>query len=207
MAIRLHITPTDSPLVGKSHWWGAPDLPSDIPYPFVEVQDDDLELYNEPLTFVCQIRCSDIAPFDTKHLLPQRGMLYIFAPIDYFLGDEFSALDHFNPPVVIYSEQEEGLTPYDLHWEDTGESVFRPAEQIEFSLSEKESDDGMRMLTVPYQDDVAEQNPGLIALLQIDEEERWGLRFYDCGTYYILLRPEDIREGRWNNAKGELFFY
>ncbi|HIZ87212.1 MAG TPA: DUF1963 domain-containing protein [Candidatus Coprenecus pullistercoris] len=69
----------------RSHWWGAPDLPEGMAYPCIEVEDKDGGTYFEPLTFVCQIRCSDIAKLDPKGLLPHRGLLYFFAPIDYFL--------------------------------------------------------------------------------------------------------------------------
>ena len=86
MPINIATTPSAENLVGKSHWWGAPDLPESITYPYEEVADADGTTYPEPLTFVCQIRCRDIAPLDADNLLPHTGMLYFFAPIDYFLG-------------------------------------------------------------------------------------------------------------------------
>ena len=59
MAIKLLTQSTTKSLIGKSHWWGAPDLPEDVPYPTVEVSDGD-ETYAEPLTFLGQIRCDEI---------------------------------------------------------------------------------------------------------------------------------------------------
>ena len=127
MAIRINTRVTDGNLKGLSHWWGAPDLPEGMAYPCINVKDEDGGTYPEPLTFVCQIRCADIAELDPEGLLPHRGMLYFFAPIDYFLGDDGSPLDYHDSPAVLYTEQEDGLRPYELCWEGTDESVFRPA--------------------------------------------------------------------------------
>ena len=71
-------------LFGKSKWWGAPDLPAGSPYPVVPMGDTPEDC--EPLTFLCQIRCEDLAEVDAEGLLPHEGMLYFFAAIDYFLG-------------------------------------------------------------------------------------------------------------------------
>lgn len=98
-SISIITNPTTENLVGRSHWWGAPDLPEDVPYPYVMVDDTQVvmgsngmpkrdihgnviiehgEDYPEPLTFICQIRMEDVAPFDKEGLLPRKGMLYFF---------------------------------------------------------------------------------------------------------------------------------
>lgn len=206
MAIQITTRAADRCLTGRSHWWGAPDLPEDIPYPCVEVTDGD-ESYYEPLTFVCQIRCADIAPLDPGNLLPHHGMLYFFAPIDYFLGEYDSPLDHHDSPVVLYSEREDGLRPYVLCWEGTDESVFRPAEEMVFTEAESSRGDGHILLGEPYQDEIRDAHPGCISLLQIDEDDRWGLRFYDCGMYYFLMSEGDLRARRWDRVEGDMFTY
>ncbi len=207
MAIFIKPYPSEENLIGKSHWWGAPDLPEDIPYPCVTI-DDGEESYEEPLTFICQIRLADIAEHDPEGLLPHKGMLYFFAPIDYFLGMYESPLDYHTDPVVIYSERETDLQPYDLHWEDTGESIFAPAEAIEFAKGEQDAEHGGHLLvTRPYHDDVAGWYPDCISLLQIDEESRWNLRFFDCGMYYFLIPEKALKNRQWDKVKGELFTY
>ncbi len=206
MAIQIKTQATDEILTGKSHWWGAPDLPADIPYPYETLEDEEGE-YDEPLTFVCQIRLSDIAEYDRENLLPHTGMLYFFAPLDYFLGDLDSQLDYHTNPVIIYSDKENGLEPYDLHWEDTGESIFRPAESMEFMRSEEKSGFGHMLLSRPYQEEIAEANPGCISLLQIDEDDVWGLRFFDCGMYYFIMQEKDLKNRCWDKVKGDLFTY
>lgn len=99
MPIIIHTHETERPLTGKSHWWGAPDLPADTPFPYVTLDDGT----PEPLTFVCQIRCEDIAAHDPDGLLPHEGMLYVFAPLDHYLGDMDSPLDYHTKPCVFYT--------------------------------------------------------------------------------------------------------
>ena len=182
-------------------------MPEGMAYPCIEVEDGDGGTYPEPLTFVCQIRCRDIADLDMEGLLPHRGMLYFFAPMDYFLGDDSSPLDYHDSPAVLYTEREEGLVPYELCWEGTDESVFRPAEELIFTTADSPRGDGHILLGEPYQDEIRQAHPGCLSLLQIDEDDRWDLRFYDCGMYYFLIRPGDLRSRRWERAEGDLYFY
>ena len=206
MAITITTQPTRQDLTGKSHWWGAPDLPAHIPYPCIKVNKGE-DAYDEPLTFICQIRCKDIAALDKENLLPHTGMLYFFAPIDYFLGEYDSPLDYHDRPIVVHCTQEEDLQPYELHWEDTGESIFRPAEAITFTPRESCRGDGHILLGKPYQEEITDAHPQCISLLQIDEDDRWGLRFHDCGMYYFLIKPTDLKTCRWSNVEGDLYFY
>ncbi len=206
MAIVITTHSTAESLVGQSHWWGAPDLPEHVPYPFVMVGEGE-EAYAEPLTFVCQIRLADIAPLDPDGFLPHEGMLYFFAPLDYFLGELNAPLDYHTPPAVLYASPEEELRPYKLCWEGTGESVFRPAEAMTYRLSEENSGDGHLLLSRPYQEEVTDAHPDSLSLLQIDEDDRWGLRFYDCGMYYFLMPESALTAREWDRVEGEMFFY
>ncbi len=203
MAISINTHKTKENLVGKSHWWGAPDLPAGVPYPYVDLDD-----YPEPLTFVCQICLKDIAELDKANLLPHTGFLYFFAPLDYFLGEYDSPLDYHTPPVVLYSPIEDGLQPYVITWEGTDESIFRPAEAIEFKqIPDDILVGGHVLLGTPYQDEILQWNQGCVSLLQIDEDERWNLRFYDCGTYYFLIPKNDLKRYDWTKVIGEMFTY
>ena len=62
-------------------------MPETLDYPELLVTDEDGDSWQDPLTFICQIRCEDIAALDPEELLPHEGMLYFFAALDYFLGD------------------------------------------------------------------------------------------------------------------------
>ena len=54
---------------GSSKFGGAPDLPAGFNWP---------RWQNKPLTFMAQIHLSDVAAFDTEHLLPASGWLHFF---------------------------------------------------------------------------------------------------------------------------------
>ena len=79
MAIRLTLEKTQKSLFCESKWWGDPDMPADASYPMMKVCEmpdgssflvrpgDDVsegEVYDYPLTFVCQIRCEYNAELD-----------------------------------------------------------------------------------------------------------------------------------------------
>ena len=85
MAIKLTLQPTERILFCGSKWWGDPDMPENMQYPTIEVTEDG-ETFDYPLTFICQINCDDIAPYDKENLLPHEGMLYFFAAIDKWIG-------------------------------------------------------------------------------------------------------------------------
>ena len=76
-----------------------------------------------------------------------------------------------------------------------------------FNPADSPRGDGHILLGEPYQDEIRQAHPGCLALLQIDEDDRWDLRFYDCGMYYFLIRPGDLRHRRWERAEGDLYFY
>lgn len=204
MAIILKTKPYagDDGLVGKSHWWGAPDLPADVPYPCEKVNMDG-DSWLEPLTFLCQIRLDEISTMVDEEIraaagnpkrlamlnsIPPDGMLYIFAPLDYFLGELDSPLDYHVRPAVLYVKDLSRLRPYELNWEDSGESIFRAPEAIEFSREGDENDfpeGGIALFPELIHDEIAAAHPGGNCLFKLEENEDWGLRFYDCGTYYI----------------------
>ena len=130
MAIGLKFKPTTDELTGQSKWWGAPDLPEDWEYP---CQDGN------PLTFVCQIRCEDIAALDTDNLLPHSGMLYFFAAIGEYVNKlDIAECDHNglgewsdDAYKVLYADDCSNLVTYKILYEDE-EPAYLPAEQIIF---------------------------------------------------------------------------
>lgn len=87
MAVKINLQPSETELFCSSKWWGDPDLPADMEYPTAPAEDEDGP-FDYPLTFLCQIDCEDIAPFDPEGLLPHHGMFYVFAGIDEFLDYE-----------------------------------------------------------------------------------------------------------------------
>ena len=186
MAIKINIQPTAEDLAGKSHWWGFPDLPEACEWPCNE--DGDL------LTFICQISLEDISEFDTDNRLPHKGMIWFFADLDYFLGDldaPCGGTGEWEPGTfkVLYSEDCSDLLTHEYYWED-GEPAVLPAEEMTFEAA-SETDFGFKLLGLPALTEGYEnENEGLMSLLQMDEEERWGLRFFDCGTVNFMIPTE-----------------
>lgn len=205
MAIKIITKTTDKELIGKSHWWGFPDLPENVDFPALPAQDNETSDEGEDLlTFICQINLNDIAPYDTENLLPHQGMLYFFASLDYFLGDieasnegiGFWQEDSYK---IIYSPQTDNLHTHKIVWAD-GTDACLPPELISFETT-GEREHNHKLLGRPFFDEVCEEAPEYISLLQIDEDERWGLRFYDCGMLNFLISKEDLAAKRFDNVK------
>ena len=76
----------------------------------------------------------------------------------------------------------------------SGYTEFLDAEEMTFEET-SETDFGFKLLGMPAMTEGYEnENEGLMSLLQLDEEERWGLRFFDCGTVNFMVpteRPND----------------
>jgi len=209
--IKITTQPADNPLFGQSKWWGQPDMPESLDYPEITLVDDDGEEYQDPLTFVCQLRCEELAALDPEGLLPHEGMLWFFAALDYFLGDMDSpAYPGMGPWQqkyfrVLYSPKCDDLHTHSIVYDD-GTPVGLPAEAITFSSCD-ESGDGIRLLGDPYIEEVREEMPGRVSLLQVDEDERWNLVFHDCGTLNFLITPDDLRHRRWEKVDCYLFSF
>ena len=195
MAIKINIHPSEDDLTGKSHWWGFPDLPEAFDWPCNN--NGDL------LTFICQISLEDIANLDPEDKLPHNGMLWFFADIDYFLGDLDApccgtgewAPDTFK---VLYSEDCSDLLTHEYYWED-GEPAVLAAEEMIFEAT-SETDFGFKLLGMPAMTEGYEnENEDLMSLLQLDEEERWRLRFFDCGTVNFMI-PAERQNDDFSNA-------
>ncbi len=209
--IRVTTHPTADPLFGQSKWWGQPDMPEALDYPEVTLVDDDGEEYQDPLTFVCQLRCEELAPFDPEGLLPHEGMLYFFAALDYYLGDydtpAYPGMGTWQRRFfrVLYAPVCNELHTHRIVYDD-GTPVGLPAEAVTFASADP-SDGGILLLAPPYIDEVREEFPGRLSLLQVDEEDRWNLRFHDCGTLHFLITPDDLRHRRWPATACHLFSF
>ena len=145
MAIQIKFGSAGGSLFGQSKWWGFPDMPEELEYPEVPVReeyvDDDgrdaVDEYDDPLTFICQIRCSDLAAVDPEGLLPHEGMLYFFAALDYFLGNLDAVvspgLGEWEAPwfKVLWAPSCENLHTHSILYEDGSEACL-PAVPMAF---------------------------------------------------------------------------
>lgn len=204
-AIKINYSPADGDaLTGQSKWWGSADLPEDMDYPFIPYDDGD----DDPMTFICQIRCADLAEADSEGLLPHVGMLYFFADIDRYVGalhnddedfyDEdsygFNGMGEWDPEAfrVLYSPTEEGLHTHDVT-DCEGQPYGLPAERLDFEALEHAETLDTKLLGMPFEVEVQQEYPGYINLLQVWEEDRWGFFMYDCGILSFLIKPEDLK--------------
>lgn len=203
MAIKLNFTEATGDITGRSKMWGFPDLPYDMEYPEIAFDDDDGMPSTDPMTFLCQIRLSDIAPLDAEGLLPHIGMLYFFADIDYFLGNhdvDSPGMGQWEMPRyrVLYSPTYDNLHTHKVVNSD-GTPFGLPAQGITFSIcDDKES--GFKLLGKPFFDEIEEQYPKCLSLLQVDCDDDCNLQFYDCGMLCFLLRPDDLAAQRWHRT-------
>lgn len=196
MAIRLKFTETDRDLTGHSKMWGCPDLPDSFDYPETYVNDGG-ELIEDPMTFICQIRLEDIADLDHKGMLPNKGMLYFFASLDYFLGDADALASpgmgewsdrYFK---VYYCDDCGNLHTHRIVFDDGTEYGLK-AREISFEEC-RDKDDGFKLLGRPYFDELEELYPGWDSLLQLDCCDEWNLRFYDCGMLCFLKNGNEVK--------------
>lgn len=208
-SIRIKLSKAKEELLEQSKWWGAADLPDGWDYPEIPYEDG----INDPMTLVCQIRCADLAPFDPGNLLPHEGMLYFFAAIDEYLHalDEdgyyverecHNGMGEWSPDAyrVLYSPSEKNLVIHNTVNED-GSPAYLPAEKIDFELSDDPFDPNFKLLGQPYYEEVRELYPDYLNLLQIEENEDWGLVLYDCGMICFLILPEDLMARRFDRVK------
>ena len=203
--ITIKTEPSEDVLYGESKWWGFPDMPDGLDWPCVQAEDEG-EVFDDPLTFICQIKCADLAGLDPEGLLPHEGMLYFFGALDYFLGD----LDAFTAPGmgewrsdcfrVLYSPSCEGLNTHTLMYDEDTPACPAP-ERIVFG----EGDGYTRLLGEPYIEEVREAFPGYVSLLQIDENDDWDLRFFDCGMLNFMIKPADLAARRFDKVRVWLY--
>lgn len=100
---------------------------------------------------------------------------------------------------VIYSPIDQDLKTHQVIGPD-GEPYALPAEKITFGGRGKADQPAFKLLGDPYYDEVGQWYPEYINLLQIDENDDWAMRFYDCGMINFLIKPEDLEARRFENV-------
>jgi uncharacterized protein YwqG len=203
MAIKLTLEKTERILFCGSKWWGDPDMPENMQYPTMEVNEDG-ETYDYPLTFICQINCEDIAPYDKEGKLPHEGMLYFFAAIDDYIGYE-------SPVENPIGEWPKGriMVKYAkaINFEtfqtcmlvgDEDEQLTEPELTITFSECE-DSEECIKMLANVSD----ERYPEHTGLLQIVTDIAGGIQM-DGKSIDIIMKDSDLKFGNWKKAKAIL---
>ena len=203
MAIKLELKKTERILFCGSKWWGDPDMPENMQYPTMEVTEDG-ETYDYPLTFICQINCEDIAPFDKENRLPHEGMLYFFAAVDDYIGYEspvhnpagewpkgrvmlkYAKTINFETfqTCMLVGDEDEQLTENEL--------------EIVFSECEDEAE-GIKMLS----NDLPGSYSDHTNLLKLVSDSVSGLDF-GSGRLDFVIKNSDLGFGNWKKTKAYL---
>jgi uncharacterized protein YwqG len=206
MAIKLTLKKTERVLFCGSKWWGDPDMPENMQYPTIEVTEDG-ETFDYPLTFVCQINCEDLVPFDHEGKLPHEGMLYFFAAIDKWIGYDSPTQNglgewskgHF---VVKYAKTINFETFQSCMLVDDDDQALTERE-MEICFSECGDDEKcIRMLGVPSSSEVSAEYEGLINILQIVHDGELDVEFE--GELNLMMKPSDLHYGNWKKTIAHL---
>lgn len=205
MAIKLNLAKTERVLFCASKWWGDPDLPENMQYPVMTVEEEG-ESYEYPLTFICQINCEDLAALDKENKLPHEGMLYFFGAIDELLGYE-------SPVRTCIGEWPKGrmVVKYakSINFEtfqscmlvgDEGESLTDQELEITFEECAEDAE-GIKMLGTPADDQTRSENKDLVNLLQIDEDNVAGFRCENWSRLNVLFKDSDLGFGNWKKSR------
>lgn len=205
MAIRLTLNKTERILFCGSKWWGDPDMPENMQYPTVEAVEDG-ETFDYPLTFICQINCEDLIPYDKDCKLPHEGMLYFFGAIDEWLGYESPTTQgigewpkgHF---VVKYAKTVNFETFQTCMLVDDDDQQLTESE-LEIIFSECDDNaPGIKLLGTPSDESVKAEYPDLGTLLQITSDAVSGIEFPDGATLNIMMKESDLKFGNWKKTK------
>lgn len=152
---------------------------------------------DNPLTLVCQFPLGE-------------GLAYVFADLDYFFGDTEVAGGHLGEwdrafYRVLYSPVSSKLHEHAIRYADGSSAVPDPLALDEPCKRGEES----YVLHAPtvWQDELEQDYPGYTVLVQLDESDELGLRFYDCGTLFFLIRPDDLNARNFDNVKCVLYSY
>ena len=166
------------------HWWGFAAMPENMTYPS---NGED-----NPMTLVCQFALGE-------------GLVYVLADLDYFFGDievEGGCLGEWPHKFykVLYSPTRNNLHEHAIRYSDGISAVPEGREIASYDS---------RVLSKPttWTDELAQEYPGYEVLVQLEEDEDIGLRFYDCGTLFFLIKPEDLAARRFDDVKCVLYSY
>ena len=196
MAIKLTPIETPSRLFCGSKFCGDPDMPEDMEYPMLD---------QIPLTFICQIDCADLAPYDKDGIFPEDGMFYFFGAIDYFLGYE-------SPIRIPIGEWPKGyiVVKYaksinyetfqsQIMLDENDEPIAQMPLAIEFS--ECADDEDCLRMGGRTQDDTI---PDGRSLLHLVTDALTEFTFPDGMSLEISLSANDIKFGNWKRGQGYL---
>lgn len=200
-SIRLKPTYINEKLpVGSSKFFGNPDVWESFEWPSIEI---DGELYD--LTFMCQINCTDIAPYDKDGLIPKTGMLYFFYDLDEM---PYEPSNKQAARVLYYNGDISQLKPMQLV-DENGDDLSIREMKLDFeNVAEGFLDDKDAthlLLGVPSLDygTMYDEIDGWQMLLQIDSMETGDmvLNFTDEGVLCFYIEPQKLKDRDFSDVR------
>ncbi len=186
--------------VGSSKLLGNPDVWEGFEWPAAEL---DGELYD--LTFMCQINCAELAPFDRDGILPRSGMLYFFYDLDEM---PYEPSDR-NAARVIYYDGDIARLRRAVLVNESGEEIAFREQRLGFECVEEgylsDCEPTHLLLGTPSLDHGAwyECIDGWQMLLQIDsfETEDASVCFTDEGVLCFYAEAEKIKRCDFSDVR------
>lgn len=190
--IKLKISkPKDKLPAGSSKLFGDPHVWDGFEWPYIE---ENGERYD--LTFLCQINCAEVFPFDKEGLLPETGMLYFF----YDLDTMPEAPDEKSSRVLWYNGELSALHEMILTDED-GNSLAFSEQRIDFDVADSDEKSPPLLLGEMTQsrDFIKDYLPLLcIGSLETEDAE---IRFKGNGTLCFYIEKEKLGVRDFSHVK------
>lgn len=171
------------------HWWGFAAMPEEMEYPFNGAEN--------PMTLICQFHLGE-------------GMVYVLADLEYFFGDFDADGGHIGEwdkhlYKVLYAPTRENLHEHEILYA-SGKPAVPDPEPLDAPQQRQECSAVLHKAQ-NFRDEVEQEYPDYQVLVELDENDTIGLRFYDCGTLYFLIKPEDLEARRFENTICVLYSY
>jgi len=163
--------------LGTSKFFGTPTIPL--------IWEND---FYEDEIFLCQIRLSDIAPFDPHNQLPHSGYLYIFLHTEN--GNYELRAD------VRYAAEEPELALDDFNAAVEGYESYNQAYLMEFYEAD-ESSTATRLLGVPSDWPYEEDPPKLLMQFDPLDSEMGFLDYIDGFLYFFFGKDGSDLSEAW----------
>ena len=212
--MKQRFTGVESPVKALSYNLGDEAMPLKKSPSRIQMSEDptmtvteDGESFDYPLTFLCQINCEDIAPYDKENKLPHEGMLYFFAAIDKWIGYDSPTQNgagewskgHF---VVKYAKSINFETFQSCMMVDDDDQSLTEKE-MEIVFSECLPDEKcIKLLGTPSSEEVANKYPDMINFLQLVAAENFPIEFE--GELNLMIKPQDLGYGNWKKVVAHL---
>lgn len=217
-AIGFRFTESDSNVpVGSTKYGGRPDAPAGFEWP-VDERD-------RPLSFLFQINCAEVAPYDEKRQLPEQGLLAFYFQLDYDIDwhhmERYARVLYFDvPSAMLFRADFPEILPEEYRAQEHSVKIYRKdsypdfedflhsnLNNASFKYDQLDNYDAAREQLEPR---FSEEDPGLIATSLGYAMLIQGSIIDDFDSNVLLFQinsDEKNPEGIMFGDAGALYFY